>query len=187
MLKKIAIGVGIVVVLFIGLVATRPGALRVERSAKIAAPPAAVYAQVADFHAWAAWSPWEKLDPAMKKTFSGPETGPGASYAWAGNDKVGEGRMTVLSATPGQELTLKLEFFKPFAATDTASFKFAPDGRGTQVVWAMAGENNFAAKAMGIFMDMDKMIGGDFEKGLAQLKTVAEAAPPPVAVPAVAR
>lgn len=186
MAKKIGLGVLIAVVLFLGFVAMQPGQFRVSRTASIAAPPAAVYAQLADFHKWADWSPWEKLDPAMKKSFSGADAAPGATYAWVGNDKVGEGRMTLVSAAPPNELTIQLEFIKPFASTSTTVFQLARKGAATEVVWAMEGKNNFVAKAFCLFMDMDKMVGTDFEKGLAQLKTVAEATPAPIAIPAVA-
>jgi len=110
----------------------------------------------------------------MKKTFEGPATGVGSMYAWTGNDKVGEGKMTIQKSDPPSQVLIRLEFVKPFAATNTAPFTFAPAPPGSKVTWAMDGENNFVAKAFSMFMDMDKMIGGDFEKGLAELKTIAE-------------
>jgi len=174
MLKKILLGVAAVIVLFTIVVMTRPATFHIERSIGVAAPPAAVFAQVNDFHTWAAWSPWEKLDPQMKKTFEGPATGVGSMYAWTGNDKVGEGKMTIQKSDPPSQVLIKLEFLKPFAATNTATFTFAPAPEGSKVTWAMDGENNFVAKAFSMFMDMDKMVGGDFEKGLAELKTIAE-------------
>jgi polyketide cyclase/dehydrase/lipid transport protein len=157
------------------VIATRPPRYHVERSASMAASPGTVYANVADFHRWAAWSPWEKLDPGMKTDFDGPPGGVGASYHWIGNDKVGEGRMTITDATPDQRAVMKLEFLKPWQSTCTTTFSFAPEGQSTRVTWAMDGTNNFMAKAMSLVMNMDKMIGPDFERGLASLRTVSEA------------
>ena len=176
MIKKIAIALGAVVIIFLGVVAMQPADFRIERSAAIAAPPADVFAQVNDFHNWTAWSPWEKLDPALKKTYSGAAAGGGAVYEWAGNDQVGTGRMTLTDSQPSNLIRIKLEFIKPFEATNTTEFLLTPDGGGTKVTWSMTGNNNFMAKAAGLFMNMEKMVGGDFEKGLAQMKTVAEAA-----------
>ena len=167
----------IVVVAFLAFVFTRPSTFHIERSATINAPASVIYAQLENFHNFAAWSPWEHLDPAMKKEFSGPESGVGASYSWAGNSKAGEGRMTITDAHPTDKLVMKLEFLKPFKATNTATFALAPDGAGTKVTWSMDGTNNFMAKAFGVFMNMDKMVGGDFERGLAQLKMVCEVSP----------
>jgi uncharacterized protein YndB with AHSA1/START domain len=174
MLKKILIGLGVIIVAFVVVVATRPATFHVERSTTIQAPADVVFAVVNDFHRWGEWSPWDKLDPDMKKTFSGPPSGVGSSYQWTGNDKVGEGRMTITEATPVQRVGIKLEFMKPWEATNTVTFSLKPAAGGTTVFWSMDGNNNFMAKAFSLFMDMDKMIGGDFERGLAQLKTVAE-------------
>lgn len=176
MIKKIALALGGIVVVFLGVVAMQPADFRIERSAVIAAPPEVVFAQVNDFHNWAAWSPWEKLDPAMKKTFSGAAAGVGSVYEWTGNDEVGAGRMTLTESRPAELIRIKLEFLKPFEATNTTDFTFKPEGGGTKTIWSMTGNNNFMAKAAGLFMNMEKMVGGDFEKGLAQLKTVSEAA-----------
>ena len=177
MLKKILIGLAAIVAAFAIIVALQPSDFRVTRSATIAAPTPAVFAQVNDFHKWDAWSPWAKLDPAMKKTYDGAPAGTGAIYSWSGNDKVGEGRMTLTESRPSDLIRIKLEFMKPFAATNTTEFSFKPDSNQTVVTWSMFGENNFMAKAFGLLMNMDKMVGGDFEKGLAQLKSVMEAAP----------
>jgi hypothetical protein len=138
------------------------------------APAAAAFAQVNDFHNWRAWSPWEKIDPALKRSYEGPQAGAGATYAWQGNKDVGEGRMTILESRPGELVRIKLEFFKPFAATNTAEFTFKPAGDGTAVTWSMSGQNNFLARAICVFVNMDKMVGGMFEQGLAQMKTVVE-------------
>jgi hypothetical protein len=185
MVKKIVIAVAVIVAVFLLAVASRPSAYRYQRAATIAAPPALVQAHVADFHRWAAWSPWEHLDPAMKKTFGGPAQGAGATYHWAGNDKVGEGRMTITGATPGT-VEIKLEFLKPWTQTSLTGFTFVPEGDGTKVAWSMSGENGFTARAMTLFMDMEKMIGKDFEAGLAKLKEVAEAEARPAATAAAA-
>ncbi|HEX2568830.1 MAG TPA: SRPBCC family protein [Polyangia bacterium] len=174
MLKKIGIGVAVLVVGLVVLVATRPSTFTVERSASINAPADVVYAQVADFHGWAAWSPWEKLDPALKRTYEGAPSGQGAIYRWVGNDKVGEGRMTIVGAKPGEQVEIKLEFIKPFEATSQTLFTFKPTGDATQVTWTMNGNNNFMAKLVTLFVNFDASVGGDFERGLAALKTVAE-------------
>jgi uncharacterized protein YndB with AHSA1/START domain len=177
MLRKILIGVAVIVVLFAIVVATRPATFHIERSTTIAAPPETVFAQVNDFHSWRAWSPWEKLDPQMQRTFSGAPSGAGAAYAWSGNKEVGEGRMTIENSQPPSQIAIKLEFIKPFAATNRATFSFAPVPAGTKVTWGMDGNNNFLAKAFHMFMDMDQLVGADFEKGLAALKAIAESAP----------
>jgi len=173
-MKRFLMFLLIVVVALVLFVATRPASFRVERAISINAPAEAVYAQLEDFHNWPAWSPWEHLDPAMKRSMSGSASGAGAVYEWTGNDKVGQGRMTITGAKPGQEIVIQLEFLKPFQATNVATFSLSPEATGTHVLWAMEGRNNFVAKAMCIFMPMDKMVGGDFERGLASLKQVAE-------------
>ncbi len=165
------------VVLLLAYASTRPDAFHVERSQRIGAPPATVFALIEDFHAWEAWSPWEKLDPAMTRSFSGPVRSVGATYEWAGNKAVGKGRMTITEITPGARLVQKLEFIEPFQATNTVTFTATPDGeKGAKVTWSMDGRNNLMMKAFGLFMDMDKQVGGDFEKGLGNLKSVAEKA-----------
>ncbi len=176
MLKKTLIGVATVVVLLVIVVSARPATFHVERSTMVSAPPEAVFSQVNDFHAWPNWSPWEKMDPGMKKTFSGSASGQGSVYSWAGNDKVGEGRMTIEKSDKPSLVSIKLEFLKPFAATNTATFTFTPAADGTKATWAMDGNNNFMSKAFQLFMDMDKMIGKDFEQGLASMKVAAESA-----------
>jgi uncharacterized protein YndB with AHSA1/START domain len=175
MLKKLLLAVGVVLVAFALFIATRPASYRVSRSKAIAAPPLSVYPLVADFHQWEKWSPWAKLDPAMKTTHAGPAAAVGSSYAWSGNDKVGEGKMTIVEAKPGERLRLRLEFLKPFASTSSTEFSFVPKAGGTETSWTMEGHNDFLGKAFSLFVDMDKMIGSDFEKGLSQLKSVAEA------------
>jgi len=166
MLIKIAIGVAVVVVAFIGVVAMRPSEFRISRTTLIAAPAPAAFGQVNDFHHWPAWSPWAKIDPAMKQSYAGAPSGAGAVYTWAGNHEVGEGRMTITESCPGELIRIKLEFLKPFAATSTAEFTFKPEGDQTAVTWSMEGRNNLMAKASHLFMNMDKMIGGNFANRL---------------------
>jgi len=176
MFKKLLIVLLVVVVGFLAYAATRPDSYHVERTTKIDAPASVVYDQIDDFKAWPAWSPWEKRDPQMKKTYEGPPRGVGASYAWQGNDKVGEGKMTVVAAQPPAELKLRLEFIKPFASVAETTFQITPAGdTASSVVWAMDGKNNLMGKVFCIFMNMDKMIGGDFELGLSNLRATAEA------------
>jgi hypothetical protein len=172
----IVLVVAAVVVLFVLVVATRPADLRITRGTTISAPASVVFAQVNDFHNWEAWSPWAKLDPAMKATYEGPAAGAGAVYSWVGNSKVGEGRMTIAESHPSDLVRIKLEFMKPFAATNLAEFTFQPQGDQTAVTWNMTGKKNFITKAMGLVMNMDKMVGGQFEQGLAQMKSVSEQA-----------
>lgn len=174
MFKKILIALLLVVTAFIVVVSLQPADFRVTRSIVIDAAPAAVFDNVDDLHAWKAWSPWAKIDPAMKETFEGPARGRGAVYAWAGNKNVGEGRMTVTQSRPSDYVEINLEFIKPFAATNTTEFTFKNDAGRTNVAWSMYGKNNFMSKAVCLFMDMDKMVGADFEKGLAQMKALVE-------------
>jgi Polyketide cyclase / dehydrase and lipid transport len=182
MLGKILIGLVIVVVAFVIMVATRPTEFHIERSIAVMAPTASIFAQVNDLHAWAAWSPWEKLDPKMEKMYGGPSFGPGATYAWRSESgKVGQGRMTIEKSEAPTQVVVKLEFIKPFAATNTVTFNIDPTADGAKVTWAMDGRNGFMGKAFGLLMNMDKTVGGDFERGLTGLKAVAEAAPRPAA------
>ena len=177
MLIKILIALAVIVVVLVVVVATRPSEFRVERTATMSAPAAVVFGQVNDFHKWDAWSPYAKRDPAMKKTIEGAPAGVGAIYTWSGNHEVGEGRTTIIESRPSELIRIKLEFVRPFAGTSTAEFTFKPAGERTAVTWSLVGRNNFIAKAMGLVMNMDKMIGGDFEAGLAQMKSVVEAGP----------
>jgi Polyketide cyclase / dehydrase and lipid transport len=174
MIKKILIGLAIVVA-FVVIVALQPSEFRIVRSVIISAPAPAVFAQVNDFHNWDAWSPWAKLDPAAKATFEGASAGTGAIFRWAGNSEVGEGNMTITESRPSDLIRIKLEFLKPFAATNHAEFTFNPVGSQTAVTWSMEGQNNFIAKAVCLFMNMDEMVGGQFERGLASMKSVVEA------------
>jgi uncharacterized protein YndB with AHSA1/START domain len=173
MFKKIGIGLAVVLGVFAVVVSTRPDTFRVERVTSVAAPAELAFAQVNDFHKWAAWSPWQKLDPTMKLTFAGGP-GVGADYRWEGNDKVGQGEMIIKESTAPSKVVIGLTFVKPFQSESLTTFSFTPGASATQVSWVMEGRNNFISKAMGLFMSMDKMIGKDFEEGLANLKGVAE-------------
>ena len=170
----LVIGLAILVIFFI-VVASRPPTFRVERSATINAPPGVVFDQVNDLRKWQAWSPWENIDPNLRRTYEGPPAGAGSAYAWQGNAKVGQGRMTITESRPNELIRFKLEFLKPFKAANSADFTFVPQGGQTTVNWSMQGQNNFMFKAMGMFFSMDKMVGRDFEKGLGNLKSVVEA------------
>jgi hypothetical protein len=178
MLKKIGIGVAVLIVGFVVLVMLQPSTFRIERSKSIAAPSWVVFNIVNNFHRWPAWSPWEKLDPNMEKKHSGPEAGVGAVYEWTGNKDVGTGRMTITESAPPEKLTIDLEFMEPWEAKNTTLFSFEGKAKETNVTWAMEGENTFMGKAMSLFMDMDAMVGKDFEAGLDELDklAVAEAA-----------
>lgn len=176
MINFILIAIAVLIVGFILVVTMQPDEFRVSRSAVIAAPAAVVFAQVDTLRNWEAWNPWGKLDPDMKLTYAGPPAGSGASYAWDGNNQVGTGRTTIVESRPPEYIRLKLEFMKPFSATNTGEFTFRPEGSATEVTWSMNGRNNFLAKAMHLFFNMDKMVGGQFAKGLADMKAIAEAA-----------
>ena len=178
MLKWTLAAVAAVIAIFLVVVALQPADFKIERSATMRAPAAAAFAQVNDFQNWRAWSPWEKVDPALKRSYEGPKAGAGASYSWVGNKDVGEGRMTITESRPGELVRIRLEFFKPFEATNAAEFSFKPAGAdGTAVTWTMTGRNNFLSKAICLFVDMDRMVGGMFEQGLTQMKTVVERRP----------
>ena len=172
----ILFALGILAILFIVVIAGQPDEFIVTRAAKIAASPEKVFLHVNNLHAWDAWSPWAKLDPNAKNSFSGPESGAGAAMSWAGNNKIGEGSMTISESRPSEMIAFKLEFLKPFKASNTAEFTFKTVGNQTEVTWSMSGKSNFAFKIFGLFMNCDNMAGRDFEKGLAALKTITEAA-----------
>jgi hypothetical protein len=169
MLKTIVIGTGVIATAVAGYIATRPSEFRVVRSRTVAAPPDVVHAYVNDFRTWSRWSPWETIDPAMQRELSGAPAGPGAVYAWKGNYQIGEGRMVITDSQPGRSVSIRLEFMKPLRGTHSAQFDFVPTGAGTTVTWSMSGHNGFVAKALSVVMDMDAMIGSNFERGLASL------------------
>jgi len=186
MAKKILIALVVMVVILVTVIAMQPAAFTIERRTTINAPVSLPYAQVNDFHKWASWSPWEKMESDLNKTYSGPESGVGAHYAWAGKE-TGEGNMTIVEAQPFERIAIDLNFTKPVEASNKTTFTFKPSGPATEVVWSMTGHKNFMSKAFGLVMDMDKMVGGDFEKGLAEMKTLAETEAAKVVVePAVA-
>jgi hypothetical protein len=169
--------VGIIVLLVAGLLgyaATKPDTFRVQRSATMKAPPEKIFSLINDFHNWGAWSPWEKLDLAMKKTHSGAASGKGAIYEWEGNKKVGQGRMEITEESPPSKVAIKLDFIKPFQANNKAEFALDRQGDSTNVTWTMDGSQPFMFKVMGVFMNLDNMIGKDFEAGLASIKGIAE-------------
>ena len=156
------------------LAATRPDTFRVERRVVINRPAVDFFSLLADFHHWTRWSPWEGVDPDLKRTYSGSPSGAGSVYEWEGNSKVGKGRMEIIRADAPTHVTIDLSFIRPFRAENNAAFDLTPSGSGTEVVWAMYGPLPFASKLMSLFVSMDKMVGKDFEKGLAQLKAAAE-------------
>ena len=174
MLKTIAIAVVVVIAGILAFATTRPDSFSVQRTTTVRAPADKVFALITDFHRWSEWSPWEKLDPELKRTFSGPAAGPGAVYEWSGNSKVGAGRMEVLKAVPASRVDIKLDFIKPFEGHNMAEFTLTPKGENTQVDWVMHGPAPYISKLMGVFVSMDSMIGKDFEAGLANMKAVAE-------------
>lgn len=175
MVKLLGIAAVVLVSAVVVFIRSRPDRFRVERSAVIHAPADTVFAMLNDFHQWGRWSPYEKLDPNLTRRFEGPASGAGAVYAWSGNSKAGEGRMTILESRPGERVSIQMEFFKPFAATNQATFTLAASEKGTQVTWSLEGENTLMGKAISAFLDMDKLLGKDFEEGLANLDTAAQA------------
>jgi hypothetical protein len=165
-------------VLFVALFAAillQPSDFKITRSITIAAPPSAIFPQVNDLHSWQEWSPWAKLDPKAKITFAGPAAGTGAAFHWAGNDDVGEGTMTIIESQPDNLVRFNLEFVKPLAGTNVAEFTFKPEGAQTLVTWSMSGKNGFIGKAVSLVINCDKIVGKQFAKGLADLKSITEA------------
>jgi uncharacterized protein YndB with AHSA1/START domain len=173
MFKKIVIGLVVIVAVILAIAATKPSSFHVERSTSIAAPPEKVMEYITDFRKWGAWSPWEKLDPALNRTFSGPPSGKGSIYEWSGNSSVGSGRMEITSAEPVRTV-IDLQFKTPMETRNVATFALAPGGANTNVVWSMDGPMPFMSKVMSVFVSMDSLIGKDFETGLANLKAEAE-------------
>jgi len=171
----IFLALAFIALIFIIVITGQPDEFKVSRSATFSAPPDKVFPHINDLHKWEAWSPWAKLDPNAKNTFDGPAQGAGSSMAWDGNNKVGSGKMTITDSRPGEVVRFRLEFLKPMQATNTAEFTFRPEGGQTVVVWSMAGKNSFAGKMFSLLMNCDKMVGGQFSQGLANLKTVVEA------------
>ena len=156
------------------IAANKPQTLRVQRAIGIEAPAEKIFPLISDFHQWLKWSPYEQKDPAMKRTYGGADSGKGATYAWDGDKNVGSGRMEILEATAPSKIIIKLDFFKPFEGHNTAEFTMLPQGDGTHVTWVMHGPANFMSRLIQVFLNLDKMIGRDFESGLARLKTITE-------------
>lgn len=174
MLKIIGIVIALVIAGILIVAAMQPDTFRLERKATIKATPEKIFAILNDFKQWAAWSPWEQKDPAMKRTFGAVTAGKGATYKWEGNKEVGQGGMEITDAAVPNKLTIALSFIKPFEAQNTVNFTLSPAADATEVAWSMEGKSNFISKIMCLFMSMDKMVGPDFEAGLANLKAVAE-------------
>jgi hypothetical protein len=174
MFKKIAIVVGVLIAGVLGFAMTKPDSFKVQRTTKIKAPPDKIFPLINDFNNWGSWSPWENVDPAMKRTHSGAASGKGAVYEWDGNSKVGSGRMEITDASAPSKVTIKLDFLKPMEGHDTAEFTLAPEGDSTNVTWAMRGPAPFISKVMQVFISMDNMLGKEFDTGLANMKSAAE-------------
>jgi len=179
-----SVGVAVAVTTIAVRASAGPKTFRIERAATIAAPPEKVFRWIEDFHAWPKWSPWAKLDPNMVMQFEGPEKGVGASYAWTGNKRVGHGKMTIREVAPNRLLRFDLHFIKPFAAENLGEFHLEPTAGGTRITWAMSGTNKFFNKVFALFVDVDKMVGKDFEAGLAAIKQLSEQGPAALSSPA---
>jgi uncharacterized protein YndB with AHSA1/START domain len=175
MIAKISMGLAVIIAILLIVIATRPAEFHYSRSATIAAPPAAVFEQVNDLHKFQTWNPWAEIDPNATGTFSGPPSGVGSAFSWAGNNEIGEGTMTLIESRPGELVRFRMDFRKPMAGTSTAEFTFKPDGDKTKVTWSMFGPNNFMGKAMSLFINCEKMVGDQFSQGLESLKRQVEA------------
>lgn len=178
MLKRIFIGLGVVVAVILMIAAFKPNTFTITRVITISAPAATIFPLVNDLTAWTQWSPWMKIDPNMKVTFEGPTSGEGAIHGWSGNSDVGVGRMTITKSVPNQQILIQMDFLEPMPGVATAEFNLKPIDNETVVSWSMSGKNNFFSRIICIFMDMDKMIGDQFEKGLKEIKSIAEAKAP---------
>ena len=174
MIKIILIVFVVLIAALLALAASKPGTFRIHRATTIKARPEIIFPLINDFHNWGSWSPWEKLDPAMKRTFSGAANGKGAMYAWEGNRKAGVGNMEIAQSTPSSAVTIKLDFIKPFEAHNITEFTLTPAGDSTSVTWDMHGPSPFMSKVMQVFMNVDNLVGKDFESGLANMKRIAE-------------
>jgi hypothetical protein len=175
MMQKILVGLIATIGSFVVLILLQPSEYRVSRTMVMSAPAPDVFAQIDDFHRWQAWSPWAKRDPKAKASFDGPTSGKGAVFAWSGNNEVGEGRMTLTDSRPGEAVKIKTDFVKPFVGTSYSDFSLKPEGGATSVSWTISGQNDFIAKLICLFVSMDKVLGGEMEKGLASIKQLVEA------------
>jgi hypothetical protein len=179
-IKKLVITLAVLIVVGVGglliAISLQPDSFSVERSMVMGAAPSDIFPRVDDLAAWQDWSPWTDLDPDPKRTFSTPSSGKGATFDWTGNDAVGEGRLTILESLPGERVAIEQAFVRPFEGKATMTFTFAPEGAGTLVTWRMDGKNGFIGKAICLFVDMDAMLGPDFERGLGNMKRLVERA-----------
>src|ERR1700676_847685 len=173
-IKIIGIVVVVLIAAVLGFAMTKPDSFSVQRTANIKEPPEKIFPLIIDLHSWGSWSPWEKLDPTMKRTYSGAQSGKGAVYEWEGNAKIGTGRMEIVDATPPSKVAIKLDFLKPIEGHNVAEFTLEPQGDSTNVTWIMRGPAPFISKVIQVFVSMDSMVGKDFDTGLANLKTIAE-------------
>lgn len=176
MFKKTVIALIAIIGVFAGYVALQPSEFRITRSTIIEAPASIIFAQINDFHKWQDWSPWAKIDPAAITAFEGPEAGKGAIFKWSGNDKIGQGTMTLTESSPDEAVRTQVDFTQPFEGTTFSEFQLKPEGNRTTLTWTMSGHNNFIARAICVFMPMEKMLGGEMEMGLVGIKAIAEAA-----------
>jgi uncharacterized protein YndB with AHSA1/START domain len=174
MFEIIAVLIGVAIAIVLILAARKPDTFSVQRATTVRAPPERIFPLINDFHQWTAWSPWENRDPAMKRSYSGPESGKGAVYGWDGNRNVGSGRMEIVDNAAPSKVVIKLDFLKPFEAHNMTEFTMLPQGDGTHVIWRMHGPAPFMSKVMHVFINMDRMVGKDFETGLANLKGLGE-------------
>jgi len=174
MVKKIGVVIAILIAGVLVYAAILPGTFRIERSTSIKAPPEKIYPLINDFHRWEAWSPWEKIDPAVKRSYLGAESGKGAVYIWMGNKEIGHGNMKIIESTPSSNVLIKIDFIKPFEAHNTIEFTLERQGDAAKVTQAMYGPSPFVSRLVGLFCSMDKMVGQKFEEGLASLKAIAE-------------
>ena len=174
MLKKILLVIALLIVVVLVIAAFKPSDFNVQRTATIQASPEKIFPLINDYHNWPQWSPWEKLDPNMKRTMTGPQSGTGAVYEWEGNSKAGQGRMEITESVPSSKVGIKLDFIKPMEGHDQVQFNLQQSGNATTVTWTMTGPMSYPAKVMTVFVSMDKMIGSDFETGLANMKAAAE-------------
>lgn len=174
MIKKILLGLAALIAALVVVIALQPSDFRVTRSAVLPGSPDVVFGHVNDLRKWEGWSPWADLDPDSTAAFHGPATGTGSAMTWSGNNDVGEGTMTIIESRPGERIVMELEFVRPFEGVSKTEFTFVPDAGGTLVTWTMSGTNDFLAKAIGLVMDCDKMVGGEFEKGLDNLRGVVQ-------------
>jgi hypothetical protein len=174
MLKKILISLVVLVVLFVVIIALQPADFKYTRSSTFEVSPNILFEKTNNLHQWQDWSPWAKIDPNAKTSYQGPDAGVGASFSWDGNNEVGTGTMTITESRANELIRMKLDFKKPFEATNDTEFTFKADGSKTTMTWSMSGKNNFMGKAFGLFVDCDKMIGDQFEKGFANLKTLVQ-------------